>query len=159
MFLCDGWLILGQVVEDLQLPMVKINYLIARSKCTELKSALHNGHICVRIMQLREFRIFNAFLTTVLWYNIMNDWLEQKSQENTQKKAKKKVRLGFGRDLNLDPSKMLNLRDRCLSPLRHWGLCKNSKYFINLYKAKNRSNFNWPSRPSKAKRGQEGKTP
>ena len=27
---------------------------------------IHNGHICVRIMQLREFRIFNAFLTTVL---------------------------------------------------------------------------------------------
>ena len=122
-------------------------------------SLMHNGHICVRIMQLRKFRIFNAFLTTVLWYNIMNDWLEQKKSRKHSEKGQKKVRLGFGRDLNLDPSKMLNLRDRCLSPLRHWGLCKNSKYFINLYKAQNRSNFNWPSRPSKAKRGQEGKTP
>ena len=123
------------------------------------KIPAHNGHICVRIMQLREFRIFNAFLTTVLWYNIMNDWLEQKKSRKHTEKGQKKVRLGFGRDLNLDPSKMLNLRDRCSSPLRHWGLYKNSKYFINLYKAQNWSTFNWPSRPSKAKRGQEGKTP
>ena len=41
-------------------------------------------------MQLTKMRIFKAFSTTVLWYNIIEIWLVQKNLKKAVKKAKKK---------------------------------------------------------------------